>query len=113
MHVTLNHRCVILMNDNVYRMMGKPRAAVMLFNRRDSVIGLSPAHPEIEDAFPIRHKLGNWVIFASSFCQHYGIKVEKTQAFVNPDLDKNGVLRLDLTRMVRRGRGGWPEMYSG
>ncbi len=100
------------MNDNTYKRLGKPKAAVLLFNRRHNVIGVSPAHAELEDAFPIRHKLGNWVIHASSFCQHYGIKVEKTQVFLRPDIDEDGVLRLDLTRMARRGRGGWPELYA-
>src|SRR5438552_9513727 len=82
-HITLNHRGVITFNRNVFNLIGKPQAAVLLFNRAGSMIGVSPAHERIAEAFPVVERVGYWVINAAPFCRHFGIRVERTERFAS------------------------------
>ncbi len=102
-HVTLSAKGVILMNRNAFKLLGSPRAACLYFNKKDSRVGISAAHPELAEAFPIRDKVNYFLINAAPFCRHYGIRVEKTQQFVRPDTDNEGILRLDLATTVTIG----------
>lgn len=99
-HVTLSDKGVLLMNRKVFDMLGSPKAAVLLFNRSDCRIGISPAHPQLADAFPVKEKTNYWIINAAPFCRHFGISMDKTEAFVEPDLGKDGILRLNLSNTV-------------
>ena len=100
LYVSINSSGLMLINRKMYEEFGAPDAAVLLFDRKNSVIGLCPAHRELKDAFPIKQKDGYWFIQAAVFCKHYGIRVEKTEQFVSPIVDGEGILRLDLTNSV-------------
>ena len=100
LYVSLNSKGLILINRKMYEEFGVPEKAVLLFDRQKNVIGLSPAHRELKDGFPVRQKDGYWFIEAAVFCKHYGIRIEKTEQFVSPEIDEEGILRLDLTNMV-------------
>lgn len=78
--------------------MGSPEAVVLLFDKVNSVIGVNPAPASLPNAFRIKQKGRgrHRIIHASPFCRHYGIKVDKTTAFLNPEIDEEGVVRLDL-----------------
>ncbi len=99
-HVTLCPRNVILLNGNIYEQMGKPEAVVLMFDKLNSMIGLRPTRLDRPGAFPVkqkgrgRHRL----IRATPFCKHYGIKVDRINAFVEPELDADGILKLDLKK---------------
>ncbi len=106
-HVTLNPRNVILLNGNLHAQLGSPEAVVLLFDKLNSIIGIRPDMAARSNAFPVkqkgrgRHRL----IRATPFCQHYGIKVDRTTAFPTAEIDPDGVLRLDLkttTEISRR-----------
>ena len=108
-HVTLNKRNVILLNGNIHEKLGSPEAVIFLFDKVNSIIGINPASPNMSNAFPVkqkgrgRHRL----IRATPFCKKYGIMLDGTMAFLNPEIDDDGVLRLDLkatTPATRRGR---------
>jgi len=99
-HVTISDKGVILLNRNVFRMIGSPEAVVLYFNRADCRIGVSPAHPQLAEAFPVKEKRGYWIIYASPFCRYFGIRIIGTESFVNFDVDAEGILRLDLTTTV-------------
>jgi hypothetical protein len=103
-HITLSAKGVILLNRTAYKLLGSPRAVCLYFNKANSKIGISSAHPEIAWAFHIRDKVTYFLINAMPFCRHYGIRVEKTQQFVRPDIDNDGILHLDLTTTVTVGR---------
>lgn len=109
MHVTLNRRGLIFMNGNIHDRMGSPDAMVLLFDKVNSVIGLNPVSPDVPNAFrvkpkpPGRHR----IIHASPFCRHYGIAVDNTAVFLNPEIDENGVLRLDLKSTTRARRAAF------
>ncbi len=109
MHVTLNRKNVILLNGNIHAKLGHPTAVVLLFDKVNSIIGVNPAPETLPNAFPVkikdrgRHRL----IRATPFCQHYGIKMDTTTAFLTPEIEDEGVLRLDLkatTPLRRSGR---------
>lgn len=98
MHVTLNYKNVIFLNANMHERLGHPEAVVLMFDKVNSVIGINPAPATLPNAFRVkpqtrgRHR----IIHASPFCRHYGIKVDNTMAFLKPEIDEEGVLRLDL-----------------
>jgi hypothetical protein len=109
MHVTLNPRNVILLNGNIHEKLGYPEAVILLFDKVNSIIGLNPAPPSLSNAFPLkqkgrgRHRL----VRATPFCKCHKIMVDGTTAFLNPEIDDDGVLRLDLNATMpatRRGR---------
>ncbi|MBK8467411.1 MAG: hypothetical protein IPL32_16465 [Chloracidobacterium sp.] len=109
LHVTLNRRNVILLNGNIHEKLGSPEAVTLLFDKVNSIIGINPSNPNVTNAFPVkqkgrgRHRL----IRATPFCKFHSIMVDGTTAFLNPEIDENTVLRLDLkatTPATRRGR---------
>jgi len=109
LHVTLNSKGVFQFNRKVFEALGKPRAAVLYFEKATSMIGISSAHERLREAFPVNIKQDMyWTINAIPFCRHFRIKIERgTEAFADPELDNDGILQLDLrtTRRVYGGRG--------
>ena len=109
LHVTLNRRNTILLNGNIYEKLGSPEAVIFLFDKVNSIIGINPASPHMQNAFPVKERGEgrNRVIRATPFCKCHGIIVDVTRAFLNPEIDDDGILRLDLkatTPTTRRGR---------
>jgi hypothetical protein len=107
--VTINHKRVILLNKAAYEAIGRPPAVELCFDRKYSVIGLRPLRDpkSIKNAFPLNPKRPGsyWTITAASFCRHFDIRIEGTQLFTEPTLDRNGVLELDLAKTQLAGRG--------
>ena len=103
MHVTLNKKGTIMLNRKAFQDLGSPKAVVLFFEKTTSVIGVSPAHDKLREAFPVKCRNDQyWVINAISFCRHFGIDVTGTKAFTDPEIDDKGVLELDLraTRVI-------------
>lgn len=107
MHVTLNSKGVFQFNQRVHTALGSPSAAVLFFEKETGIIAISSAHEKLKEAFPINNRQGTyWTINAIPFCRHFGIRIEQgTEAFINPDIDDQGMLVLDL-RSTRRVYGG-------
>lgn len=106
LHVTLNHKGVIMMNRKTFEGLGKPKAAVLFMEKESGLIGVSPAHEKLREAFPLKEKaIGYWHINAIPFCREYGIKMRGTEVFSNAEIDDRGMLVLDLrtTRLVFGG----------
>lgn len=101
-HVTLNYKNVIHLNATVFERLGKPEAAVLMFDKVNSVIGINPAPATLPNAFRLKEKKNgrHRLIHASPFCRKYGIKIDNTSLFTNPEIDDHGVLRLDLRSTV-------------
>jgi hypothetical protein len=97
MHVTLSNRGEILVGAKTFDRMGRPDAAVLLFDRENRMIGLRPTHPRVANAYLFGPKKNgrHSVIRASSFCRDHGIKVDRTTIFKRPVIEK-GILILDL-----------------
>ena len=105
-HVTMNRRGNFYLNVKALEALGGPETVVLMYDRRALVIGLARA--SFERACWLRKKdgdrSGGRVIYAANFCREFGIKPEKTLSFVNAEVDKDGILLLDL-QTVRGARG--------
>ena len=104
-HVTLNSKGMFQFNRKAYEELGSPKAAVLFFDEESSVIGISPAHPHLREAFPFRVSSTCFALRAIPFCRRFGIHIDGTEAFADPEIDKEGMLELDL-RTTRRVFGG-------
>jgi hypothetical protein len=106
LHVTLSKKGEILVGARAFEKMKRPDAAVLLFDKVNSVIGLLPSHRRNANAYPLNEKPNAKyrVVRANRFCRHYGIKVERTVAFNKPEIDAEGILVLDLKATSVIGR---------
>lgn len=106
MHASLNYKNVIHINSNLHERMGHPEAAVLMFDKVNSVIGINPAPATLPNAFQLKRRTRgkHRLIHAAPFCRRYGIKIDNTTVFIQPEIDDDGVLRLDLkaTMPVKR-----------
>ena len=78
LHVTLSRKGEILVGANAFEKMGSPEAAVLLFDRVNSLIGLRPAHPKTPNSYPLKAKTNcrHRIARASRFCRHHRIRVD-------------------------------------
>src|SRR5688572_19376592 len=107
LHITINKENVIGLNANCYRMLGKPVAVYLYFSRKSDVIAIEPLdNPRLPKAFPVKQKTSvGWRINASPFCKHFGIRIESTERFIDPDIrDGKLLLKLSDTVTVRQHR---------
>ena|SRR5664279_4838288 len=98
LHVTLSKKGEILIGANAFERLGKPDAAVLLFDKVNSTIGVLPADRKAGNAYPLlaKPKGRHRIIRANKYCRHYGIRVDRTIAFNTPEIDDEGVLVLKL-----------------
>jgi hypothetical protein len=98
-HVTLNRKHKFCLNGRVHEMMGRPEAVVLMFDWQERVIGIRPASPTDKGAFrlhPLCRGSRHRIIRAAPFCRHFAICVSSTTVFLDPRVDGDGVLLLDL-----------------
>jgi hypothetical protein len=100
MHVTLNRKGLIYLNANAYRLLGRPTGVYLYYNRNKDQIALEPASPRLPETFPVKELNKGFLIHASPFCRHFGVRLDTTEKFIRPDIDEKGVLRLDLSSTV-------------
>jgi hypothetical protein len=102
MHVTIRHRGDIYLNKFAWNVLGKPKAVALYYNRERDEIAIEPADPRRPENFPVRERLAGYRIVAGNFCQHFRIRRDyaQTERFVNPDIDEQGILHLDLRNTV-------------
>lgn len=105
MHVTLCRKGNIMVGAAAFDRLGRPDAAVLLYDEEMKLIGLRPAHPQTPNAFPMqgmkcgRHR----VVRANRFCRHHGLNVERMMAFINPKID-GAMLILDMNEIRPVGK---------
>ncbi len=99
LHVTLSPKGEILVGARAFERLGRPEAAVLLFDKLNSKIGLLPAHKRVANAYPLTirsEKYRHRVVRASRFCRHHGIKSDRTIAFADVEINEEGIMILDL-----------------
>ena len=99
LHVSLNPRGVFLVNERGYELLGRPGAAVLLYDEKYQVIGLRLVGANEPNSFPFAARKGysSRVVYANGFCGKFKIKPRKTIIFPDPPFDENeGILELDL-----------------
>ena len=84
MHVTISHKGLIYLNANTHRMLGRPVAANLYFNRAKDQIAVEPTSARLPGVFPIHVKREGFIINAGPFCRHFGIRMSGTQRLVEP-----------------------------
>ncbi len=97
LHVTLNHRGLILLNRIVYKLMDKPAAVVLYYHRKEDKIAIEPADFRLPEAYPVRSQGCNYRIQAISFCRHFGILLATTHKILCPEITDERRLILDLS----------------
>jgi hypothetical protein len=107
LHVTINKEFVIGINENCYRLLGKPAAAYLHFSRKRASIAVEAVDsPRLPAAFPVKKKNSTgWRINASPFCKHFNIRLDTTERFIAPEIrDRALHLKLNETVTVRQLR---------
>jgi len=102
LHVTISPAKLILLNRNVYHLLGKPAAVYLNFSRARDIIAIEPASPRLPETFPVIANPCNWRINAAPFCRHFGIDIDTTLKFIRPEIEGNA-LYLKLSETVSVG----------
>ena len=103
-HVTIDHRGSIFLNQKAHAMMGRPTAVYLYFNRPKDMIILEPtAASTSSNAFLLkvahRGRSGRRLP-ANPFCRHFGIRLKTTHKFIRPEVDAVGRMYLKLSETV-------------
>lgn len=105
LRVTLSTKGEIMVGARAVDKLKCPDYAILMFDRENSTIGILPSFKHAKNAYPVVEKLKgrHRIIRASRFCRYYGIKVDRTRAFIRPRIEGD-VLVLDLreTRVVSK-----------
>jgi hypothetical protein len=106
---TMNLRGHISWNRFTHERLGRPEAVRLLFDPPNNRIGLQPVHPTTKNAYPVGPQglHGGRIIRAYRLLNEYGIRLTETVEFPNPEIDREGILVLDLrtTRPSTRSAG--------
>lgn len=108
LHVTLNAKGAIFLNQKAHKMIGCPLAVYLYFNRPKDMIIIEPAAAvTANNAFQLRENAGfsGRHIFASPFCKHFGIRLTTTEKFIAPEVDSAGRMYLKLSETITVNRG--------
>jgi hypothetical protein len=102
LHASLKPSGFISISGWTHERMGSPDGYLLLFDRRTRTIGLRAARLGVdENAYPASQKKSgsnkNRTIFVRPLCLELGIRVESTVVFQNCEIDRDGVLVLDLS----------------
>src|SRR5438067_13919716 len=96
-NISISHKKVIALNRQGHNLLGGAESVLLLFDEKNSIIGIVPSNRRNPEAFPLRLKNGStWVIHAAPFCRHFHISPDRTERFDDPAVDDEGILRLDL-----------------
>lgn len=105
----MNAKGHIALSRFTHEQLGSPSAYHLFFDRLNSSIGLKPTVAGVQDAYPTstRGINGARVIRGFRLCQEFGIRLADTVRFIDPEIDEDTILNLDL-RKVRalKGRKG-------
>lgn len=97
-YVTINRHGTIAMNRVAYRRMDEPAAFLIMFDRVNSRIMLKPTALAMKDAYRAGKygKHGGRRVRAFRLLTEFGIKIDETLEFKDPEIDYDGQLILDL-----------------
>ena len=102
LHVTISPAKLILLNRNVYDLMGKPAAVYLNFSRVRDIIAIEPASPRVAESFPVIQNPHNWHINAAPFCRNFNIDIDTTLKFIRPEIEGDALM-LKLNETVSVG----------
>lgn len=100
--VSINAKNTLTLNRYTRQILGDPEAVLVMFDKREGLIGLSPTHAADKDGFQVKPKGGgqNYIIHIAPFCRHHNILIEATERFAEPGMSREGYLTLDLKNTI-------------
>ena len=102
-YVTVNRRGNFFFNRRALEAMGEPDAVTMMFDRRRSTIGIRRSPIDQKSAFRLklkeRSRSQGRMLYASNFCRLYHIRPDETLRFTGAEVNKDGILILDLNEV--------------
>ena len=98
--ISLSSAGLIYFNQICYAALGKPGSVLLYYSRQKETIAIEPADPNDPKSFPVRQHGKGWRIPSGPFLGHFSIRTKKSIRFSDPDINKKGVLLLDLRRTV-------------
>ncbi|MBK9154789.1 MAG: hypothetical protein IPM25_11335 [Chloracidobacterium sp.] len=112
MRVTLSKTNVLSFNRNAWQKLGEPPAVYLYFSRTRDLIAIEPVPSHrLPESFPVLTKSAGYRVNAAPFCRHFGIRLNTTLRFINPEM-RDGKLQLKLAETVsvaqvrKRRKGG-------
>jgi hypothetical protein len=102
LHVTISPAKLILINRNMYDLMGKPAAVYLNYSRVRDIIAVEPASPRVPDSFPVIANPSNYRINAAPFCRNFNIDIDTQLKFIRPELEGDALM-LKLNETVSVG----------
>jgi hypothetical protein len=106
-HVTMNPKGMISLTRFALEVLDSPEAVHLFFEKLNQTIYLKPTKLVMKHAFPVkqRGRCGGGKIRAFRLCEQFGIRLPETVRFIDPQIDADGMMNLDL-RKVKRGSNG-------
>jgi hypothetical protein len=99
-------------NASAYDLLGRPSHIVLLYDRKERLIGFEAGRAEQAYAFPVRNAGGtgeasSWTLSTRSFYAYYELQPEATQRFKAANQDDIVVIDLKnpITTLKVRARG--------
>ena len=115
-YVVLSTKGQITLNKFTHERLGGAEHVQLLYERDTNTIGIDPVGRKTPDSFYLALKpSGGRIIHALRLMRDFGIKIPHGLRFMNPEIDEDGVLILDLndTRPATKRRPSSPnEPYS-
>ena len=105
-YATINSRGEIMIGRFTYEALGRADALQLLFDRVNMSIGLKRTHSRTDNAYSLKPagRHGAQHIRAAQAANQFGLRVNGTIRFLNPEIDEDGVLILDLRQTQPAGR---------
>lgn len=110
--VTLQASGGLSINDEAYKLLGRPPSVVLHYDRKERLLGLKGSEGIEEYAFPLRDSGGGiaWSTSVKSFFRYYNIDQMETRRFKATRDKETGLLVVDLKAPMsttkRRSRSG-------
>src|SRR2546423_12753119 len=79
MSISLGRKGVIRMNLAAIKAIGEPEAVVLMFDDKESIIGIVPSTLRNDISFTVPPRPSMWLIHAAPFCRDSGISMDKTE----------------------------------
>ncbi|CAN5619146.1 hypothetical protein BH10ACI3_BH10ACI3_08050 [soil metagenome] len=112
MYVTMNPIGKIALSHTTHERIGSPAAVLIMYDPMRSLLALRPAALQDQNAYPLR-KYGTCrgrIIRAYRLLTEFGIKPTETIEFIEPKIDNDGQLILNLREIrVSRRAEGWKQ----
>lgn len=99
-HISISRHSRFVLNNNLYRLLGRPSAVYLFYSREKDTIALESASARVAESFPLlENPNSGWRINAAPFCRHFGIEIDTTLRFIDPQID-GSTLQLKLSDTV-------------